>query len=323
MAKFVRNVERSAVSSAGPTGYHPPMTTLLYGRPPLVFDPPGDAVQTSPLMPGSTALESLADGSVEATMIYAPPGVLERRYALAQALRVLRVGGRLDVMAPKDRGGSRLKKELEGFGLEVGESAKAHHRRCVVVKAGTETGLDAAIAAGSLQQVEGLEAWSQPGVFAWDRIDAGSALLAGHLPALKGDGADLGCGYGALATVVLRSPAVTSLRMIDLDRRAVEAARRNIEDGRASFEWADARTLEDTGDLAFVVTNPPFHDGGAEDRRLGQAFIRKAAGMLKKGGVLWLVANRHLPYEAELNATFKRVTPVKDGGGYKLFEAVK
>jgi len=299
------------------------MTTLLYGRPPLVFDPPGDAVQTSPLIPGSTALESLADGSVEATMIYAPPGVLERRYALAQALRVLRVGGRLDVMAPKDRGGSRLKKELEGFGLEVGESAKAHHRRCVVVKAGTETGLDAAIAAGSLQQVEGLEAWSQPGVFAWDRIDAGSALLAGHLPALKGDGADLGCGYGALATVVLRSPAVTSLRMIDLDRRAVEAARRNIEDGRASFEWADARTLEDTGDLAFVVTNPPFHDGGAEDRRLGQAFIRKAAGMLKKGGVLWLVANRHLPYEAELNAAFKRVTPVKDGGGYKLFEAVK
>ena len=69
--------------------------------------------------------------------------------------------------------------------------------------------------------------------------------------------------------------------------------------------------------------NPPFHDGGAEDRRLGQAFIRKAAEMLGKGGVLWLVANRHLPYEAELKAAFKRVTPVTDGGGYKLFEAVK
>jgi len=299
------------------------MTTLLYGRPPLVFDPPGDATQTSPLIPGSTALESLADGSVEAAMIYAPPGVLERRYVLAQALRVLTVGGRLDVMAPKDRGGSRLKKELEAFGLEVGESAKAHHRRCVVAKPQTLTGLDAAIAAGALQKVEGLEAWSQPGVFAWDRIDSGSALLAAHMPELKGAGADLGCGYGALASVVLRAPGVTSLRLVDLDRRAIEAARRNIEDARATFEWEDARTLEDSGDLAFVVSNPPFHDGGAEDRRLGQAFIRKAAGMLKKGGVLWLVANRHLPYEAELNAAFKRVTPVKDGGGYKLFEAVK
>ncbi|MFC5346140.1 class I SAM-dependent methyltransferase [Brevundimonas staleyi] len=298
-------------------------TTILYGRPPLVFDPPGAATQTSPQIPGSTALESLAEGSVEAAMVYAPPGVLERRYTLAQALRVLKVGGRLDVMAPKDKGGSRLGKELAGFGLEVGETAKAHHRRCVVIKTGKETGVDAAIAAGAIQVVPGLEAWSQPGVFAWDRIDAGSAQLAERMPTLKGVGADLGCGYGALATVVLRSEGVTSLRLVDLDRRAVEATRKNVEDPRATFEWADVRTLEANGDLDFIVSNPPFHDGGAEDRRLGQAFIRKAAEMLKKGGVLWLVANRHLPYEAELREAFKRVTPISDGGGYKLFEAVK
>ncbi len=299
------------------------MTSILYGRPPLVFDPPGAATQTSPLIPGSKPLENFAPGSIDEAMIYAPPGVLERRYTLALALRALKVGGRLDVMAAKDKGGSRLNKELTAFGVEVGETAKAHHRRCVVIRPETMTGLDAAIAAGAPQQVEGLDAWSQPGVFAWDRIDAGSALLATHLPPLKGKGADLGCGYGALGTVVLRSPAVTSLRLVDLDRRAVEAARKNVVDPRASFDWADARSLEDTSDLDFVVMNPPFHDGGAEDRRLGQAFVRKAAGLLKKGGTLWLVANRHLPYEAELNAAFKRVTPITDGGGYKLFEAVK
>ncbi len=299
------------------------MNTTLYGRPPLVFDPPGAATQTSPLIPGSIPLESLAPGSVDSVMIYAPPGVLERRYTLALALKALKVGGRLDVMAPKDKGGSRLKKELEAFGLEIGETAKAHHRRCVVIKPEAMTGIDAAIEAGAPRLVEGLEAWSQPGVFAWDRIDGGSALLAQTLPALKGAGADLGCGYGALATVVLRSPAVTALKLVDTDRRAVEAAKRNVEDPRASFEWADVRTLEGEGNLDFIVMNPPFHDGGAEDRRLGQAFIRKAAEMLKKGGVLWLVANRHLPYEAELKEAFKRVTPAGDGGGYKLFEAVK
>jgi len=303
------------------------MTSILYGRPPLVFDPPGAATQTSPLIPGSTPLEDFAPGSVDEAMVYAPPGVLERRYVLALALRALKVGGRLDVMAPKDRGGSRLGKELSAFGLEFGETAKAHHRRCVVLRPEVspelEQALDAAIAAGAPQRVAGLDAWSQPGVFAWDRIDAGSALLAAHLPPLKGAGADLGCGYGALATVVLRSPAVTSLRLVDLDHRAVEAARRNVTDPRATFDWADARTLDDSGELDFVVMNPPFHDGGAEDRRLGQAFVRKAAGLLKKGGTLWLVANRHLPYEAELNAAFKRVTPITDGGGYKLFEATK
>ena len=299
------------------------MTTLLYGRPPAVFDPPGDAVQTSPLIPGSTALEIVPEGSADAAMIYAPPGVLERRHTLALALRALKPGGRLDVMAPKDKGGSRLKKELQAFGLEIGESAKAHHRRCVVIRPDRIEGLDEAIEAGAPRLVPGLEAWSQPGVFAWDRVDAGTALLAQHLTPLKGAGADLGCGYGALATVVLRSPAVTSLRLIDLDRRAVEAARRNVDDPRASFDWADARTVEAAADLDFVVMNPPFHDGGAEDRRLGQAFIRQAAAMLKKGGVLWLVANRHLPYEADITAAFKRSRPVADKGGYKVIEAVK
>ena len=299
------------------------MTTLLYGRPPAVFDPPGDALQTSPLIPGSTPLESVPEGSADTVMVYAPPGVLERRYTLALALKALKPGGRLDVMAPKDKGGSRLKKELEAFGVEIGESAKAHHRRCVVIRPETMTGLDEAIEAGAPRLVPGLEAWSQPGVFAWDRVDAGTLLLAQALPPLKGAGADLGCGYGALATVVLRSPAVTSLRLIDLDRRAVEAARRNVDDPRATFDWADARTVEAAADLDFVVMNPPFHDGGAEDRRLGQAFIRQAAALLKKGGVLWLVANRHLPYEADITAAFKRSQPVADKGGYKVIEAVK
>ncbi len=303
------------------------MTVLLYGRPPAVFDPPGEATQTSPLIPDSAALEAQAPGSADAVMIYAPPGVLERRYVLALALRALKAGGRLDVMAPKDKGGSRLGKELKALGLEVAETAKAHHRRCVVIRPEAVEGLDveiqAAVKAGGLQIVPGLEAWSQPGIFAWDRIDPGTALLADHLPPMKGEGVDLGCGYGALATVVLRSPDVTKLKLVDLDRRAIQAARRNIEDARAKVWWSDARTLDAAGDKDFVVSNPPFHDGGAEDRRLGQAFIRKAAELLKKGGVAWIVANRHLPYEAELDAAFKRVRLVAEAGGYKLFEAVK
>lgn len=299
------------------------MTTLLYGRPPAVFDPPGDAVQTSPLIPDSAALEAQAPASVDAVTIYAPPGVLERRYVLALALKALKPGGRLDVMAPKDKGGSRLGKELKAFGLEIAETAKAHHRRCIVIRPETVEGVEAAIVAGGPQWVSGLEAWSQPGVFSWDRVDPGSALLAAHLPPLKGEGVDLGCGYGALATVALRSPAVTALKLVDLDRRAIQAARRNVEDPRAKVWWSDARTLEAKGEKDFVVSNPPFHDGGAEDRRLGQAFVRKAAGLLRKGGVAWIVANRHLPYEAELDAAFARHRMVADQGGYKLFEAVK
>lgn len=299
------------------------MTSLIYGRPPAVFDPPQSATQTSPLIPGSQALESMADGSAEEITVYAPPGAVERRYVLAQALRVLKVGGRLDVMAPKDKGGSRLAKELKSFGLTFSEEAKAHHRRAKLARPELVEALDEAIKGGAPRIVPGLEAWSQPGIFAWDRIDTGTALLADALPALKGKGVDLGCGYGALATVVLRSTAVTGLRMVDLDRRAIDAAKQNVRDERASFEWADVRTLEADGTLDFVVSNPPFHDGGIEDKRLGQKFIRKSAELLKKGGVAWIVANRHLPYEKDLNEVFKRVTMVADQNGFKIFEAVK
>ena len=50
---------------------------------------------------------------------------------------------------------------------------------------------------------------------------------------------------------------------------------------------------------------------------------KEVIALLKKGGVLWIVANRHLPYEAELKDAFKRVEMIADSGGYKVFEAVK
>jgi len=148
--------------------------------------------------------------------------------------------------------------------------------------------------------------------------------LVKHLPKMAGKGADLGAGVGFLAGAILASPKVESLVLIDNDRRAVEAARRNIDDPRASVLWADVRASGVTpASLDFVVMNPPFHDGGTEDRNLGQTFIRQAASLLRRGGTLWLVANRHLPYEGVLAELFRTATPRQDTGGYKVFEAVK
>ena len=123
---------------------------------------------------------------------------------------------------------------------------------------------------------------------------------------------------------MLAGPKVKRLVLIDNDRRAIEAARRNIDDPRAMFEWADATG----GDVAlegldFVVMNPPFHDGGAEDRALGQRFIQRACQVLRRSGSLWMVANRHLPYEAILGPLFTTVERRAAGGGYKVFEARK
>ncbi|CAN5175908.1 class I SAM-dependent methyltransferase [soil metagenome] len=292
--------------------------------PPDLVEADAGALQLSPLNPGGEALEAVEPGSLERLVMLAPPGTLERRYALALGLRALAPGGALTALAPKVKGGSRLRQELQSFGTEVAESAKAHHRICVVAVPPSLSEIDAAVTAGAPRIHAPLGLWTQPGVFSWDRIDPGSALLMANLPAMKGEGVDFGCGVGVLAHAVLASLAVTALTLIDIDRRAVDCAKRNVDDPRASLVWADARneTAAPAG-LDFVVMNPPFHDGGAEDRALGQAFVRRAAASLRKGGVCWMVANRHLPYEAALNEAFTRYALRAESGGYKVFEAVR
>ena len=300
-------------------------STVLYGVPnPGLLEVPAGAAQVSPLVPGSADLAEVAEGSLDAAFVLAPAGTLERDYTLALALRALKPDGALTAFAAKDKGGARMRKALEGFGCTVAEEARKHHRFCRANRPGAVTGLEAAITAGAPRIVPDLGLWTQPGVFSWDRIDPGSAALISAMPRLAGRGVDLGCGVGVLAAHVLGSPAVEALACLDIDRRAIACAQRNLEDPRVSLNWADARApADDPRGLDFVVMNPPFHAAGSEDRGLGVAFIRAAAARLRKGGVCWLVANRHLPYEAPLSAAFASFAVQADVGGYKVIEARK
>lgn len=296
----------------------------VYGAPPEdLVGQTALARQFSPLHPGAEALEDVAAQSLGAMAMLAPPGTVERRAALALALRALRPSALLVALAPKDKGGSRLAQDLRTLGCTFEESAKRHHRICVTSGSGDAAALDDAIAEGAPRHLDEIALWTQPGVFSWNRIDPGSALLMDHLPLLSGKGADLGCGLGVLAQKVLTSPKVASLAMIDLDRRAIDMAKRNVSDERARFMWADARTTSDLMSLDFIVMNPPFHEGGLENQSLGQSFIQRAAAMLRNGGSCWLTANRHLPYESILKPLFRRVTLIAEAGGYKIYQAQK
>ncbi|GEP11001.1 class I SAM-dependent methyltransferase [Methylobacterium gnaphalii] len=299
---------------------------VLYGLPSgELIDIPDNALQVSPLIPGSARLEDHRPAAARGpAIVLAPPGTAERRYALALALRALAPGETLVALAPKDKGGSRLAKELAGFGCGVSEEARRHHRICTVSRPDSLDGLHDAIEEGRSRHIDNIGLCTQPGIFSWNRIDPGSDLLLRHLPKFSGQGADFGCGLGVLARAVLHSETVSSLTMIDIDRRAVEMARRNVEDPRASIVWADLRQREPAlARLDFVVMNPPFHDGGAEDQALGKAFIARAAEALRPGGTLWITANAHLPYEAPLRAALRSVTPIASEGGYKVYEARK
>jgi 16S rRNA (guanine1207-N2)-methyltransferase len=301
------------------------MAEAVYGEPPAALADVGpDAVQLSPLIPGAAAIEDLAEGRLARAVIAAPPGVLERRFVLAHALRALAADGALVALAPKTLGGARLRGELEGFGCAVAETARRHQRICRCRRPDAPRGLAEAIAAGGAQRIPALGLWSQPGLFSWDRLDPGSALLLAQPLPLEGAGVDLGCGAGVLARAALAHRAVTAVTLVDLDRRAIAAARRNLDDPRAAFLQHDLRRPPlGLAGLDFAVMNPPFHDGGVEDRALGQAFAAAAAAMLRKGGRLVMVANVALPFESVLAAAFSRVRTVAREGGYKVLEAIR
>jgi 16S rRNA (guanine1207-N2)-methyltransferase len=298
---------------------------LVYGAPPpdLASVPPG-ARQVSPLALGSFALEEVEPDSQESVTLLAPPGTIERRYALALSLRALREGGTLTALAPKDKGGSRIGKELSAFGASAEEDSKRHHRICRVQKSALNNeALAAAIHDGAPRFDEKLQAWTQPGVFSWDRLDPGSALLLERLPILSGRGADLGAGLGFLSRAVLAaSSQIKHIHLFELDRRSAGLAAKNVNPARSTVHWADVRGWKGPIDrLDFVVTNPPFHDGGQEDQSLGMDFLETAARILAKGGTAWVVANRHLPYEAVLREVFARAELLVESGGYKVYKA--
>lgn len=172
---------------------------------------------------------------------------------------------------------------------------------------------------------------SRPGLFAWDRVDRASALLAAHLPAdLHGRVADLGAGYGYLSTqLVARCSRIEAIDLYEAEARALEPARINLaratqavgRDLAVAVHWHDAtRPLVQRYDA--IVSNPPFHQGRADLPELGRAFIVSAAEALQPDGRLLIVANRHLPYEAVLASRFHEVRTLVVQEGFKVIEAI-
>ncbi|MBW8881084.1 MAG: class I SAM-dependent methyltransferase [Asticcacaulis sp.] len=273
------------------------------------------------------ALREAEDGEHYGMVCVLPPRQREEyRALLARAVDDTRSGGVVLAAVSNLEGAKTVENDLKALCGKVSSLSK-NKCRAFWATVGDDVDRDLLASWRELDAPRETEGGlvSRPGLFAWDRIDAGSRLLAQHLPTLSGRGADLGAGTGFLSReVLMRGPAVTHMTLFEAEARALPLARRNLQafESRCDFHWHDV-TKGVTGPFDFIVSNPPFHAGRADRHDLGRAFIKAAAGALTKGGSLWLVANRHLPYEETLKAAFKSVVSIADNGQYKVYRGLK
>lgn len=269
------------------------------------------------------------EGVFDIALLDAPRQMDALRAALADGLEKLRPDGIFVCAAPKNAGGQRLGGLLKEAGLAPTVLSESHAKIVFVRKnAGMNTETLAVWKSAGARQKAPMGYVSQPGLFAWDRIDAGSALLTAHLPpSLSGRGVDFGCGYGFLSCYALRRcQNIESLIALDDDWRAVSCCTENMAQapnpGRGAARWADA-TASGLSGLDFVLMNPPFHESRPAQAQLGQSFIAAAAAALRPGGELWMVSNTHLPYENIIRNSFATVRRVTEEGGYRIHHATR
>ncbi|PLL14276.1 MFS transporter [Tabrizicola sp. TH137] len=261
------------------------------------------------------AVVTRAEGPYAAAVVCLSRARAQSEALIAEAAARVVPGGPVAVDGQKTDGVDSLLKALRGR-VALSEALSKAHGKIAVFPAGP--GLEDWVARPT--EVEGFR--TMAGVFSADGIDRGSALLAAALPAeMKGKVADLGAGWGYLARAVLARPGVKECHLVEAEAEALDCARVNVRDERAVFHWADATTLRLPRLMEHVVMNPPFHAGREADPGLGVAFIGAAARALAPDGVLWLVANRHLPYDRVLKGLFREVQEIGGDAAFRVTRA--
>ena len=295
------------------------------------FRPEADALKRAGLNV-SPAFESQSDSKKFSLILVLPPRQRDEARALfARALDLLKPDGRVIASVPNNEGARSLENDLEQLAGNINTSSK---NKCRVFWAAGENRINKTL----LSQWRDLDKErpiangrfiSRPGVFAWDRIDVASELLARHLPVgLCGSAADLGSGFGYLSAELLQKcSGITSLDCYEAEYRALQLSKSNlaIHESRlpVQYHWHDVTSgLLNKYDV--IITNPPFHTHSRTDRPdIGRRFIAVAAESLNPKGQLWLVANRHLPYEEVLSEGFDKVNVVAQQQGFKIIAATK
>ncbi|WP_224317972.1 methyltransferase [Streptomyces olivaceus] len=166
------------------------------------------------------------------------------------------------------------------------------------------------------------------GVFCADRLDVGTRFFLGHLPdAGARRVVDLGCGNGVVGTAVALADPGAEVLFTDESFQAVASAqetyRVNGAAGHAEFRVGDGLAGVPDASVDLVLNNPPFHSHQATTDATAWRMFTGARRVLRPGGELWVVGNRHLEYHVQLRRLFGNSRVVAGDRKFVVLKAVR
>lgn len=178
--------------------------------------------------------------------------------------------------------------------------------------------------------------YNQANVFSRSKLDIGTRFFLQHFPDNNGQVdnkfkkiIDLGCGNGVLSLKASQVFPGASISCIDESYMAVASAKMtleaNLHEVESDIHYIAANALSDYPEMSadLILCNPPFHQQYVVGDAIAWQMFKQSQKVLKKGGELWIVGNRHLGYHTKLKKIFGNQKIIATNNKFVIIKAVK
>lgn len=184
-----------------------------------------------------------------------------------------------------------------------------------------------------------------PNVFCRDQVDIGARFMLKALPNITKENQviiDLGCGNGILGTGILLSNKhnknQAKLIFVDESYMAIASAKATLfsseatDESKESAKFIVGHCLQDfltssTGGFEStvdtIICNPPFHQQNTVIDDIAWQMFSDAKKVLKPGGELRIVGNRHLDHQGKLSKLFGGCKVIATNDKFTILSAIK
>ena len=166
-------------------------------------------------------------------------------------------------------------------------------------------------------------------VFSRESLDIGTRFLLQHLPKNTNakDIVDLGCGNGIVGLMLADYYRESHLYFVDESYMAVASAKETFylafEHRQADFCVTDGLTEFESESMDLIVCNPPFHQQNTVGNQIALSMFKQSQRVLRKGGELWVIGNRHLAYHIDLKKIFKEYNEIASNAKFIIWQVCK